>query len=52
MPASFCHLAVHIVFSTKNRKTWLNKPHAEEMSVYIYSLIIYFKGHTSCHWWN
>jgi len=44
MPASFCHLAVHIVFSTKNRKTWLKKPLAEEMHAYIYGLFINLKG--------
>jgi len=26
MPSSLCHLAVHIVFSTKNHKTWIKKP--------------------------
>ena len=26
MPASFCHLAVHIIFSSKNRKTRLKNP--------------------------
>ncbi len=30
MPASFCHLAVHIVFSTKIRKTRLKKPLAKK----------------------
>ena len=44
MPASYCHLAVHIVFSTKNRKTWLKKPLAEEMSAYICSIIINLEG--------
>ncbi len=44
MPASFFHLAVHIVFSTKNRKIWLKKPLAEEMHAYIYGLITNLKG--------
>ena len=52
MPASFFHLAVHIVFSTKNRKIWLKKPLAEEMHAYIYGINYKFKGLTSCHWWN
>ncbi|HOM78857.1 MAG TPA: IS200/IS605 family transposase [Candidatus Cloacimonas acidaminovorans] len=44
MPASFCHIAVHIIFSTKNRKTWLKKPLAEEMYAYLYGIIINLKG--------
>jgi len=39
MPASFCHLAVHIIFSTKNRKTWLKKPLAEEMYAFFMALL-------------
>ena len=26
MPASYCHLAVHIIFTTKNHSTWIKKP--------------------------
>jgi len=39
MPDSFCHLAAHIVFSTKNRKTWLKPPHQEDMYAYIAGII-------------
>ena len=44
MPASFCHLAVHIVFSTKNRKTWLKKPLADEMYGYLNGIIKNLNG--------
>ena len=44
MPASFCHLAVHIVFSTKNRKTWLKKPFADEMYGYLNGIIKNLNG--------
>jgi len=39
MPDSFCHLAAHIIFSTKNRKTWLKPPLAEAMHSYLGGII-------------
>jgi len=39
MPASFCHLAVHIVFTTKNHKTWLKKPLRPQMHAYLAGII-------------
>lgn len=35
MPDSYCHLAVHIIFSTWNRHTWLKSPAREEMHAYL-----------------
>ena len=39
MPASFCFLAVHIVFTTKNHKTWIKKPLQSEMHSYLGGII-------------
>jgi REP element-mobilizing transposase RayT len=39
MPASFCHLAAHIIFTTKNRKTWLKKPLQGIMHAYMGGII-------------
>ena len=39
MPDSFCHLATHIVFSTRNRKTWLKQPIRTEMHAYLAGII-------------
>lgn len=39
MPDSFCHLAAHIIFSTKNRKTWLKPPRGDEMHSYLGGII-------------
>ncbi|HOZ01355.1 MAG TPA: IS200/IS605 family transposase [Candidatus Syntrophosphaera sp.] len=39
MPDSFCHLAAHIVFSTRNRKRYLHSPQQEEMHAYLAGII-------------
>lgn len=39
MPASFCHLAAHIIFTTKNHKTWLKKPLQPQMHAYLAGII-------------
>ncbi|GAB1467984.1 IS200/IS605 family transposase [Candidatus Cloacimonadota bacterium] len=44
MPASYCHLALHIVFSTRNRVTWLKEPLADEMHRYMVGIISNLKG--------
>ena len=44
MPASYCHLALHIVFSTRDRATWLKEPLAEEMYKYLSGIISNLKG--------
>ncbi|MDY0152707.1 MAG: IS200/IS605 family transposase [Candidatus Cloacimonas sp.] len=44
MPASYCHIALHIVFSTRNRVTWLKEPLDEEMHRYMGGIISNLKG--------
>ena len=39
MPASFAHLAVHIVFSTQNHKTWFKPEFREDMHSYLAAII-------------
>ena len=39
MPASFCHLAVHVIFTTKNHKTWIKKPLQPQMHAYLAGII-------------
>ena len=45
MPASFCHMAVHIIFTTKNHHTWLKKPLQAVMYKYIASTIDHIGGY-------
>ncbi len=44
MPASFCHVALHIVFSTRNRIGWLKDPFDAEMHSYLAGNINRLKG--------
>jgi len=44
MPASYCHLAQHIVFSTRNRTTWLKEPFNVEMHRYMTGIITNLNG--------
>ncbi len=39
MPASFCYLAVHIIFTTKNHKTWIKPPLQPSMHAYLAGII-------------
>ena len=39
MPASYAHLAVHIVFSTHNHKTWLKPEIRDAMHSYLAAII-------------
>lgn len=44
MPASYCHNALHIVFSTRNRVGWLKEPLGKEMHSYLAGIINNLKG--------
>jgi REP element-mobilizing transposase RayT len=44
MPATYCHIALHIVFSTRNRIGWLKKPLDAEMHRYMVGIIANLKG--------
>ncbi len=44
MPASYCHIALHIVFSTRNRIGWLKEPLKTEMNSYLAGIINNLKG--------
>ena len=44
MPASYCHLALHIVFSTRNRVAWLKDPYEEQLHKYMVGIIHNLKG--------
>jgi len=44
MPATYCHLALHIVFSTRNRTTWLKEPLGMEMHKYLSGIITNLNG--------
>lgn len=46
MPASYNHLAVHIVFSTKNRYRFLTQDKRESMHKYLAGIINNHKGKT------
>ena len=39
MPASYCHLAVHIIFTTKNHTRWLTKALQPKIHNYISGII-------------
>jgi REP element-mobilizing transposase RayT len=39
MPSSFCHVAVHIVFATKNNSTWIKKDLLAQVHAYIAGII-------------
>ena len=39
MPASYCFIAMHIVFSTRDRRTWLRDEMAKEMHSYLAGII-------------
>jgi len=39
MPASFCHLAVHIIFTTRNHKRWLTQALQPLVHAYIAGII-------------
>ncbi len=45
MPTSYCHMAAHIVFSTKNRYKFLTGEKRLEMHKYICGIIKNHKGH-------
>ena len=44
MPATYCHLALHIVFSTRNRVPWLREPLDVEMHKYLSGIIKNLNG--------
>ncbi len=46
MPSSYCHLAVHLVFSTKNRQPHLRGKAGNEMQSYIKGIIDNLGGTT------
>ncbi|MFO8145603.1 MAG: IS200/IS605 family transposase [Candidatus Syntrophosphaera sp.] len=46
MPSSFCQIAVHIVFSTKEWNPWLISLHREKLNQYISGVISNIKGET------
>jgi REP element-mobilizing transposase RayT len=39
MPASYCFIAMHIVFSTRDRRTWLRDEMGKEMHSYLAGII-------------
>jgi REP element-mobilizing transposase RayT len=39
MPASYSHLAVHLIFTTKNHKTWIKKPLQPILYAYMAGII-------------
>jgi len=44
MPATYCHLALHIVFSTRNRIPWLREPLDKDMYKYMTGIISNING--------
>ena len=44
MPATYCHLALHIVFSTRNRIPWLKEPLDVDMHKYMTGIIANING--------
>ena len=44
MPATYCHLALHIVFTTRNRVPWLREPSDVEMHKYLSGIIKSLNG--------
>jgi REP element-mobilizing transposase RayT len=46
MPASYCYLAVHIIFTTKNHKRWLTKTLQPVIHAYISQIINNIGGST------
>ena len=46
MPASLCHLAVHIIFTTKNHKTYIKKPIQPSLYAYMSGIINNLGGTT------
>ena len=44
MPSSYCHIAMHIVFSTRNRMRWLKGDLKTEMHHYMIGIISNLNG--------
>ncbi len=46
MPSSFCHLAVHVIFTTKDHRTCLKRPFGNSMHAYLNGIITNIGGIT------